>query len=152
MRCKQACLTFCIMHCPIKTKNMCGQLEMVLFPLFLWLMVRIILLSTFFFFKRDCLWKVYSCELVTLSSTIFAQNAVLALDSSALDIDQVENLIKFCPTKEEMETLKAFTLSLSLSCTRTHTHTALHACTYVPVHMHLLTPITNQFMLMHSPC
>lgn len=34
------------------------------------------------------------------------QNAVLALDDSALDIDQVENLIKFCPTKEEMELLK----------------------------------------------
>ncbi|KAL7160892.1 hypothetical protein ACSBR2_041520 [Camellia fascicularis] len=33
-------------------------------------------------------------------------NAVLALDSSALDIDQVENLIKFCPTKEEMTMLK----------------------------------------------
>ncbi|XP_043697003.1 formin-like protein 3 isoform X2 [Telopea speciosissima] len=36
-------------------------------------------------------------------------NAVLALDTSALDIDQVENLIKFCPTKEEMETLKNYT-------------------------------------------
>ncbi|KAK2991300.1 hypothetical protein RJ640_024565 [Escallonia rubra] len=35
------------------------------------------------------------------------QNAILALDSSALDIDQVENLIKFCPTKEEMEMLKS---------------------------------------------
>lgn len=35
-------------------------------------------------------------------------NAVLALDSSALDIDQVENLIKFCPTKEEMEMLKNY--------------------------------------------
>lgn len=35
--------------------------------------------------------------------------AVLALDSSALDIDQVENLIKFCPTKEEMTTLKNYT-------------------------------------------
>ncbi|KAI5435939.1 formin-like protein 14 [Lathyrus oleraceus] len=29
--------------------------------------------------------------------------AILALDSCVLDIDQVENLIKFCPTKEEME-------------------------------------------------
>nr|XP_016457030.1 PREDICTED: formin-like protein 14 isoform X3 [Nicotiana tabacum] len=35
-------------------------------------------------------------------------NAVLALDSSALDIDQVENLMKFCPTKEEMETLRNY--------------------------------------------
>ncbi|KAL7214669.1 hypothetical protein ACSBR1_026953 [Camellia fascicularis] len=33
-------------------------------------------------------------------------NVVLALDSSALDLDQVENLIKFCPTKEEMTMLK----------------------------------------------
>lgn len=31
---------------------------------------------------------------------------MLALDDSALDIDQVDNLIKFCPTKEEMEALK----------------------------------------------
>ncbi|GMI94178.1 Formin Homology 14 [Hibiscus trionum] len=36
-------------------------------------------------------------------------NAILALDSSALDIDQVENLIKFCPTKEEMDMLKNYT-------------------------------------------
>ncbi|GKF45378.1 formin-like protein 14, partial [Tanacetum coccineum] len=35
--------------------------------------------------------------------------AVLALDATALDIDQVENLIKLCPTKEEMETLKNYT-------------------------------------------
>ncbi|XP_006415300.2 formin-like protein 14 [Eutrema salsugineum] len=35
-------------------------------------------------------------------------SAVLALDSSALDIDQVENLIKFCPTKEEMELLRNY--------------------------------------------
>ncbi|KAJ4917002.1 Formin-like protein 14 [Raphanus sativus] len=36
-------------------------------------------------------------------------SAVLALDSSVLDIDQVENLIKFCPTKEEMELLRNYT-------------------------------------------
>jgi hypothetical protein len=30
----------------------------------------------------------------------------LALDTSVLDSDQVENLIKFCPTKEEIEMLK----------------------------------------------
>ncbi|KAI3454379.1 hypothetical protein Pfo_011042 [Paulownia fortunei] len=35
-------------------------------------------------------------------------NAILALDSSALDIDQLENFIKFCPTKEEMEMLKNY--------------------------------------------
>ncbi|KAL6175465.1 hypothetical protein ACLB2K_052106 [Fragaria x ananassa] len=35
--------------------------------------------------------------------------AVLAMDESVLDSDQVENLIKFCPTKEEMELLKNYT-------------------------------------------
>jgi 3-deoxy-D-arabino-heptulosonate 7-phosphate (DAHP) synthase class II len=30
------------------------------------------------------------------------------LDGSVLDTDQVENLIKFCPTKEEMEMLRNF--------------------------------------------
>jgi hypothetical protein len=38
----------------------------------------------------------------------FQQNAALALDQSILDVDQVENLIKFCPTKEEMELLKVY--------------------------------------------
>ncbi|KAF7134492.1 hypothetical protein RHSIM_Rhsim08G0150800 [Rhododendron simsii] len=37
------------------------------------------------------------------------QAAALAMDESILDADQVENLIKFCPTKEEMELLKNFT-------------------------------------------
>ncbi|XP_031483035.1 formin-like protein 6 isoform X2 [Nymphaea colorata] len=35
-------------------------------------------------------------------------SAVLALDDSILDVDQVDNLIKFCPTKEEMELLKGY--------------------------------------------
>ncbi|CAD6265314.1 unnamed protein product [Miscanthus lutarioriparius] len=35
-------------------------------------------------------------------------NAILALDTSVLDNDQVENLIKFCPTKEEIEMLKGY--------------------------------------------
>uniref|UniRef100_A0A0E0IP68 Formin-like protein n=1 Tax=Oryza nivara TaxID=4536 RepID=A0A0E0IP68_ORYNI len=35
-------------------------------------------------------------------------NAILALDTSVLDNDQVENLIKFCPTKEEIEMLKNY--------------------------------------------
>nr|KJB08366.1 hypothetical protein B456_001G078900 [Gossypium raimondii] len=35
--------------------------------------------------------------------------AVLAMDDVVLDVDQVENLIKFCPTKEEMELLKGYT-------------------------------------------
>ncbi|KAG6542917.1 hypothetical protein Mapa_015607 [Marchantia paleacea] len=33
--------------------------------------------------------------------------ALLNLDESVLDMDQVENLIKICPTKEEMDMLKA---------------------------------------------
>ncbi|KAM0843521.1 hypothetical protein ACQ4PT_057652 [Festuca glaucescens] len=36
-------------------------------------------------------------------------SSALALDDSVLDADQVENLIKFCPTKEEMELLKNYT-------------------------------------------
>lgn len=36
----------------------------------------------------------------------YFQASVLAMDESVLDVDQVENLIKFCPTKEEMELLK----------------------------------------------
>lgn len=35
-------------------------------------------------------------------------SSLLALDDSVLDIDQIDNLIKFCPTKEEMDLLKAF--------------------------------------------
>lgn len=35
--------------------------------------------------------------------------AALAMDESILDVDQVENLIKFCPTKDEMELLKNYT-------------------------------------------
>nr|DAD45247.1 TPA_asm: hypothetical protein HUJ06_003478 [Nelumbo nucifera] len=35
-------------------------------------------------------------------------SSVLALDESAMDIDQVDNLIKFCPTKEEMDKLKGY--------------------------------------------
>ncbi|EFH62937.1 hypothetical protein ARALYDRAFT_893632 [Arabidopsis lyrata subsp. lyrata] len=34
--------------------------------------------------------------------------ALLAMDESVLDIDQIENLIRFCPTKEEMELLESY--------------------------------------------
>nr|GEV35842.1 hypothetical protein [Tanacetum cinerariifolium] len=34
--------------------------------------------------------------------------SVLAMDESILDVEQVENLIKFCPNKEEMELLKNY--------------------------------------------
>lgn len=37
-----------------------------------------------------------------------SQSSVLALDESVIDVDQVDNLIKFCPTKEEAELLKVF--------------------------------------------
>jgi hypothetical protein len=36
------------------------------------------------------------------------------LDETALDVDQVENLIKFCPTKEEIELLKVLDLFFQL--------------------------------------
>ncbi|WCJ20611.1 Formin Homology 14 [Euphorbia peplus] len=55
--------------------------------------------------------RAYNCEIMLTKIKVPLPdmiNAVLALDSSALDIDQVENLIKFCPTKEEMETLKNY--------------------------------------------
>jgi len=44
---------------------------------------------------------------------LWLQSAVLALDDTVLDIDQVENLIKFCPTKEEMDLLKVGTIQKS---------------------------------------
>lgn len=56
--------------------------------------------------------RAYNCEIMLTKIKIPLPemiNAILALDSQALDIDQVENLIKFCPTKEEMETLKNYT-------------------------------------------
>ncbi|XP_063935860.1 formin-like protein 18 isoform X2 [Daucus carota subsp. sativus] len=55
--------------------------------------------------------RAYNCEIMLSKVKIplpDMMNAVLALDDSALDIDQVENLIKFCPTKEEMEVLKNY--------------------------------------------
>jgi len=38
------------------------------------------------------------------------QAAVMAMDESVLDVDQIENLIQLCPTKEEMELLKVLPL------------------------------------------
>ncbi|EPS69023.1 hypothetical protein M569_05745, partial [Genlisea aurea] len=55
--------------------------------------------------------RAYNCEIMLTKIKIPLPdmvNAILALDSSALDIDQVENLIKFCPSKDEMETLKNY--------------------------------------------
>ncbi|RRT50884.1 hypothetical protein B296_00041805 [Ensete ventricosum] len=42
-------------------------------------------------------------------------SSVLALDDSMLDVDQIDNLIKFCPTKEEMELLKVGDLKGNLN-------------------------------------
>ncbi|GAB4836784.1 hypothetical protein Ancab_001697 [Ancistrocladus abbreviatus] len=56
--------------------------------------------------------RAYNCEIMLSKVKIplpDLMNSVLALDDSALDVDQVENLIKFCPTKEEMELLKGYT-------------------------------------------
>jgi hypothetical protein len=39
------------------------------------------------------------------------------MDESILDVDQVENLIKFCPTKEEMELLKVKLQTIKISFT-----------------------------------
>ncbi|KAM1089716.1 hypothetical protein ACFX1X_017718 [Malus domestica] len=56
--------------------------------------------------------RAYNCEIM-LSKVKVPLNelmdSVLALEDTALDVDQVENLIKFCPTKEEMELLKGYT-------------------------------------------
>ncbi|CAN1328324.1 Formin-like protein 13 [Linum perenne] len=56
--------------------------------------------------------RAYNCEIM-LSKVKVPLNEltgyVLTLEDSTLDIDQVENLIKFCPTKEEMELLKGYT-------------------------------------------
>ena len=53
--------------------------------------------------KLESRYSVISDMVLTID---FLQSAALALDQSTLDVDQVENLIKFCPTKEEMELLK----------------------------------------------
>ncbi|KAL0330853.1 UNVERIFIED_CONTAM: Formin-like protein 18 [Sesamum angustifolium] len=53
--------------------------------------------------------RAYNCEIMLTKVKVplsDLMNSILALDDSALDADQVDNLIKFCPTKEEMELLK----------------------------------------------
>ncbi|XP_076920630.1 formin-like protein 17 [Bidens hawaiensis] len=55
--------------------------------------------------------RAYNCEIMLSKVKIpldELMDYVLALDESALDVDQVDNLIKFCPTKEEMESLKNY--------------------------------------------
>ncbi|MCL7033124.1 hypothetical protein MKW94_000341 [Papaver nudicaule] len=56
--------------------------------------------------------RAYNCEIMLTKVKMPLSDlmpAALALDESILDADQVENLIKFCPTKEEMELLKNYT-------------------------------------------
>ncbi|XP_027921768.1 formin-like protein 18 isoform X1 [Vigna unguiculata] len=55
--------------------------------------------------------RAYNCEIMLSQVKVPLHDlmtSVLALEESALDSDQVENLIKFCPTKEEMELLKGY--------------------------------------------
>nr|XP_043626419.1 formin-like protein 18 isoform X2 [Erigeron canadensis] len=55
--------------------------------------------------------RAYNCEIM-LSKVRIPLNElmdyVLNLEESVIDADQVDNLIKFCPTNEEMETLKGY--------------------------------------------
>ncbi|KAL3643193.1 hypothetical protein CASFOL_014008 [Castilleja foliolosa] len=55
--------------------------------------------------------RAYNCEIMLSKVKIPLHDmlsSLLALEDSALDVDQVDNLIKFCPTKEEMEVLKGY--------------------------------------------
>ncbi|RDX64477.1 Formin-like protein 6, partial [Mucuna pruriens] len=55
--------------------------------------------------------RAYNCEIMLSKVKVplhDLMSSVLALEESGLDTDQVENLIKFCPTKEEMELLKGY--------------------------------------------
>ncbi|CAN8284206.1 unnamed protein product [Cochlearia groenlandica] len=56
--------------------------------------------------------RAYNCEIMLSKVKIplpDLMSSVLALDESVIDVDQVDNLIKFCPTKEEAEVLKGYT-------------------------------------------
>ncbi|KAK5825167.1 formin-like protein 18 [Gossypium arboreum] len=56
--------------------------------------------------------RAYNCEIMLSKVKVplpDLMSSVLALDELALDVDQVDNLIKVCPTKEEMELLKGYT-------------------------------------------
>ncbi|KAL9339538.1 hypothetical protein Peur_068553 [Populus x canadensis] len=56
--------------------------------------------------------RAYNCEIMLSKVKVplhELMSLVLSLEDSALDVDQVDNLIKFCPTKEEMELLKGYT-------------------------------------------
>ncbi|CAN6477401.1 unnamed protein product [Victoria cruziana] len=55
--------------------------------------------------------RAYNCEIMLTKVKMpfpDLMSAALALDDSILDVEIVENLIKFCPTKEEMELLRGY--------------------------------------------
>ncbi|XP_016689436.2 LOW QUALITY PROTEIN: formin-like protein 6 [Gossypium hirsutum] len=55
--------------------------------------------------------RAYNCEIMLTKVKIplpDLTSSVLTMDDTALDSDQLENLIKFCPTKEETELLKGY--------------------------------------------
>ncbi|XP_021731367.1 formin-like protein 13 isoform X3 [Chenopodium quinoa] len=55
--------------------------------------------------------RAYNCEIMLSKVKVPLKELtayILSLEDSSLDIDQVENLIKFCPTKEDMELLKGY--------------------------------------------
>ncbi|GMJ15835.1 hypothetical protein HRI_005252700 [Hibiscus trionum] len=55
--------------------------------------------------------RAYNCEIMLTKVKIplpELTSAILALDDTALDPDQLENLIKYCPTKEEIELLTGY--------------------------------------------
>lgn len=76
------------------------------------------------------------------------QNAILALDSSTLDIDQVENLIKFCPTKEEMELLKVQTSPLSLRLSHARMYRTLTWTFFMNLHLYFLWKLCALLLLL----
>ncbi|KAJ6355265.1 hypothetical protein OIU77_005786 [Salix suchowensis] len=56
--------------------------------------------------------RAYNCEIMLSKVKVplhELMSLVLSLEDSSLDVDQVDNLIKFSPTKEEMELLKGYT-------------------------------------------
>ncbi|EFJ14916.1 hypothetical protein SELMODRAFT_119203 [Selaginella moellendorffii] len=57
--------------------------------------------------------RAYNCEIMLTKVKMPLPEVVVTLRKqyygTVLDVDQVDNLIKFCPTKEEMETLKNYT-------------------------------------------
>ncbi|XP_024020470.1 formin-like protein 13 isoform X6 [Morus notabilis] len=56
--------------------------------------------------------RAYNCEIMLSKVKVplhVLMDSVLSLEDSILDADHVENLIKFCPTQEEMEILKGYT-------------------------------------------